>query len=156
MNTKKIKINILDIVVIIFILSTILGLFVRTRLSSVKVKGESKNIIIEININDNTKNLSQFLNSGDTVKTSDGKVNFGTIENVVNRNNIVYVEEDGIFIKKFNDDMYRILVQIDSNVVTNEKGTFIDGKYYIAPGLIVKLTTENCEFEAEIIDIKFR
>ena len=155
MTGNKIKLNILDVSVILIIVFFIVGSVVRYQLNSSTIFNKNKyNAIVTIEVTDTEKILSKAVKSGDVVCISDKAGKFGTVTTVVNRNNKNYVLKDGEYQTVITDDLYRVLIKIEADVFINENGVFSSGNTFIAPGSVIEFETENAVFEGTVTSIK--
>ena len=157
MTGNKIKLNILDVSVILIIVFFIVGSVVRYQLNSSTIFNKNKyNAVVTIEVTDTEKTLSKVVKSGDSVCFSDKAGKFGTITTVVNRNNKNYVLKDGEYQTVITDDLYRVLIKIEADVFINENGVFSSGNTFIAPGSVIGFETENAVFEGTVTSIKHK
>lgn len=155
---KKIKFNLLDVVIIIILISLVIAAYLQTNhreITMMNIKESSASITLKVETcNDDTGDFSKLV--GSSLYLAENNQKTGVVAGVSECNddfitNQTVIREVGI---DCNNKSYLITLD-DVNVKNNtERGYYLNGSYFIAKGKSLDLTTDNgFSFSAVIDDI---
>lgn len=164
--SKKIKINALDIFIIVLVIACIVGIIYRQYSSEFSTKtGEEELYEVYFSVKDISFTVPSYLDTNDKIYFESGEF-FGNLLNnndtdttsalVVAPAGVVLTDENGNYVSTMYPDGSRVDANgsILCSCVKNADGRYLlDGTRYITPGEVISVRTELVDLEITITGI---
>lgn len=156
MNEEKKRFNVIDVLIIIGILLIVLALIFRAQIINVfNDKGSRTECRITVIADELTTDTATSVKAGDQMTWLDRDVSIGTVESVNTTPSTVYIPNpDGSYSPVVSDT----LTQLTCTVITSclsDNGCYIDGKYFVAKGMTMLLSTTTAQFKVTVIAVEY-
>lgn len=154
-NKSRVRLNILDIIIMILFISLITGFVFRNRIIEMF---DTENYV-DINYTFEVKELDStrfsYLSRNVVLKDVKSGIEIGKIASV--SGNTAIIDEytiNGNIIKTERIGYYDTYVEATAKGIKSDTGIFIDGEFLIAPGMSLMISTDTSVYKATILSIE--
>ena len=156
MNEEKKRFNVIDVLIILGILLIVLALIFRAQIINVfNDTGSRTECRITIIADEIAADTVASIKEGDQVTWLDRDVSIGSIESISSEKATVYVPNyDGSYSPVVSDTLYKLTCTIVTTCLS-DNGCYIDGKYFVAKGMTMLLSTQNAQFTVTITAVEY-
>ncbi len=156
MNEEKKRFNIIDVLIILGILFIVLTLIFRAQIINLfNDKGSRTECRITVIADELPTNTATMIKSGDQMTWLERDASIGTVESVSITPATVYVQGiSGSYSPVVSDSLYQLTCTIVTSCLS-DNGCYIDGKYFLAKGMKMLLSTPTAQFEVTVISIDY-
>lgn len=156
MNEEKKRFNVIDVLIILGILLIVLALIFRAQIINVfNDTGSRTECRITFIADELPNDTANSVRAGEQMTWLDRDISLGAIESVNVSPATVYVQSlDGSYSPVVSDT----LKQLTCTVVTTclpDNGCYIDGKYFVAKGMSMLLSTPTAQFNVTVIAVEY-
>ncbi|NLK39726.1 MAG: DUF4330 domain-containing protein [Clostridiales bacterium] len=158
---SRVRFNLIDFVIILAVLASVAGIYVRYNFSFDEMKNEDNFVEAEVEflILNVTEQLADALVAGSPVFDSQNKKQMGELSAIVQKlpAEIFVTMEDGSIIKTYSNALrYDVRGIITVKGIQTEKGFLCQGENYIAPGASMVVLTPEVDFNMLITNINLK
>ncbi len=154
---KKQGINIIDVVIILFLIACIIGIVFRVGQFGVFNDGDLRNYRVYFEVTDIASTSKDAFKAGDTVTLVDLNMPLGRIENIdeVTPKTEYVKNSDGVIVeyKYPKDTRINVYGTIISEGLLTDGGYLLDGKTHVTPGAKYFVRTEHIDCTITVVKI---
>lgn len=156
MNEEKKRFNVIDVLIIIGILLIVLALIFRTQIINVfSDEGSRTECRITVIADELPTDTANSVKKGDQITWLDRDVSIGTVESVNLAPSTVYVQGlDGSYTPVVSGSLNQLTCTIVTTCLS-DNGCYIDGKYFVAKGMTMLLSTPTAQFKVTVIAVEY-
>jgi hypothetical protein len=149
------KINIIDLLFLLVILTMIIGLSYKIFFFRTKIAVDNKDIIYSIKIRDIKKNSEKYFKLGTELKDQNSGITLGYIKEKNINDFFDYVtKNDGSVKFSQKPDKIELILKIKANAIENKNSYLINGVYEIKNGSNIYFSTKYFETFGVVSDIE--
>ena len=151
---KRIRFNLLDIIVIIVIIALTVGVFFRNNIVGLLTTDMNGEITYTFKVRDVDSIRLSYLTPNTVLAERDSGLEMGRVVSVLPEKCIITeFAVDGSVINLEKSGYYDITVRATATGLKSETGTFVNGSILVVPGKTVYIITATAVYEATILSI---
>lgn len=156
MEKNKKSINILDLVIVLVLICSVIGVIYNGYSGSDSNKSEKLCVSqVTLTIQGAKSEFRNILESGDNVYFEDNGLLFGKIDNIFKKTQKTYVvDENDTLSAKYNPYNLDITITIDAKMYKDSDGHYKTSGGILIPGKTFSLYTTNYQFDAVVIEVQ--
>ena len=156
MNEEKKRFNVIDVLIIIGILLIVLALIFRAQIINVfNDKGSRTECRITVVADELPADTATSVKIGDQITWLDREASIGAIERVsIDRATVYVPNSDGSYSPVVSDSLYQLTCTLVTTCLS-DNGCYIDGKYFLAKGMTMLLSTPTAQFKVTVTAVEY-
>lgn len=153
-NKRNIKFNILDFLIIVFVISVVAAVFLRNGIAS-NLTASKKNLQYTLKISDVQAESYDYIKPGTIVYSDDDNREIGKVVSVEPAQLATFytVLSDGNIKKTEQPNRIDIYLTVETSGTVDSEGYKIDGKIFIASGKTIEVYINGIYFNVEVRDV---